>query len=186
MTVNVVYFLCNVNAQTCQDFRGICLRAVHEHKVKELLIHISSTGGSIHEGFTLYHFLRSLPVKVTVTNAGSVESAAVLMYLGGHLRLVSSHARFVFHPWTWGFGEGQRSIPTIKEALHSLEEDLQRFGSIVAEATKGAKAPFDVKATETAANVVDAKEAIAHGIAHEIKESTTPAGAHIWWVYEKT
>jgi len=157
------------------------LRAIND-KADELIIHMSSTGGGLHEGFTLHHFLKSLPVKVTVTNAGSVESSAVIVYLGGHKRLVSANARFVFHPWTWDFGAGGRYIPVIREALHSLEADAARYRSLVAEATKDAKTPFDVKSSETVAKIIDAKASIEHGIAHEIKESATPLGSVLWWI----
>jgi len=121
-------------------------------------------------------------VNVTATNAGSVESAAVIVYLGATQRLVSANARFVFHPWTWDFGAGGRYIPVIREALHTLEADMARYVSVVAEATKGAKTPFDVKSSETVAKVIDAKMSIEHGIAHAIKDSVTPPGSVLWWV----
>lgn len=184
MAIHVIHFMCSINQQTGQTLREFCLSAINnkDNKADELIIHMSSTGGSLHEGFTLHHFLKSLPVKVTVTNAGSIESSAVIVYLGGHKRLVSANARFVFHPWTWDFGAGGRYIPAIKEALHSLEADVTRYRFLVAEATKGAKMPFDVKSSEDVAKVIDASASIEHGIAHEIKESTTPAGSILWWV----
>jgi len=185
MTVHVVYFMCGITPKTAQDFRSCCLDAINNGKASELLIHMSSTGGNLHEGFTLYHFLKSLPVKVTVTNAGSVESSAVIAYLGGRERFVSANARFVFHPWTWDFGAGARYIPTIKEALHSLEADMARYVLVVEEATKEATTPFDVKSSETVAKVISAMAAVDHGIAHEIKEPATPPGAVLWWVNQQ-
>jgi ATP-dependent Clp protease, protease subunit len=182
MSIHVIHFMCGISIKTATDLRATCLDAVRNGSATELVIHMSSTGGSLHEGFTLYHFFKSLPVKVTITNAGSVESAGVMAYLGGHKRLVSANARFVFHPWTWDFGAGPRHIPAIREALHSLEADMARFVSVVAEATGGAKSQFDVKSSETAAKVVDAQKALEHGIAHEIRESTTPTGAKMWWI----
>lgn len=182
MGTHVVYFMCAINQDTSQRFRDFCLQAINNGKATELIIHMSSTGGSLHEGFTLHYFLKSLPVKVTVTNSGSVESSAVIAYLGGSRRLVSANARFVFHPWTWDFGAGGKYIPAIKEALHSLEADAARFISVVNEATKGAKTSFDVKSSELAAKVIDAKASVEHGIAHEIEESATPPGSVLWWV----
>ena len=165
-----------------RDFQNVCLRAIHESKATELLIHISSVGGGLHQGFTLYHFLKSIPVKTTVTNAGSIESAAVLFYLGGNIRLVSPMARFAFHPWTWDFGAGPRQIPVIKEALHSLEADMDRFVNMVETATKGAAKTFDVRSTFTTAVALDAKAAIEYGVANEVKDSVTPTGCPIWWI----
>lgn len=184
MAIHVVHFMCAISANTAQKLRDCCLQAINNGKATELIIHLSSTGGSLHEGFTLHHFLKSLPVDVTVTNAGSVESSAVIAYLGGKKRLVSPNARFVFHPWTWDFGSGGRHVPVIREALHSLEADMARFISVVGEATKGAKTPFDVRSAETAAKVIDAKASIEHGVAHDIKESATPPGSVLWWVNE--
>src|SRR4029077_3442197 len=138
MAVHAVYFMCRINPQTSQDFRDVCLQAINSGKASELIVHFSSTGGSLSEGFALYHFLKSLPVNVTVTNGGSVESSAVIAYLGGKKRLVSSNARFVFHPWTWNFGNRDVFVPEIREALHSLEADMERFVLLVSDVTKGA------------------------------------------------
>ena len=182
MSIHVVYFMVGINADTGNKLRNCCLSAVHSGKASELVVHISSVGGGLHEAFTLYHFLKSLPVKVTTTNAGSVESSAVIMYLGGHHRIASSTGRFVFHPWTWDFGAGGQHIPVIEEALHSLKADMERFVEVFTQGTAGAKQPFDVRPSFTAAQAVDAKGALAHGIAHEIKEPVTPPGAVTWWV----
>jgi ATP-dependent Clp protease protease subunit len=182
VSLHVIYFMTALNHATSAVFRKQCLEAINNQGATELIVHISSQGGSLHEAFTLYQFLKSLPVKVTTTNAGAVESAAVMFYLGGHHRTVSPAARFVFHPWTWTFGEGGHFVHVIREALHSLETDMDRFVEMFDKGTAGAAQPFDLRSSFHAAKTVNAGDAIKHGIADEVKESTTPLGAVIWWV----
>jgi ATP-dependent protease ClpP protease subunit len=126
--------------------------------------------------------LKSLPVKVTVNNAGSIESAAVIADLGSSVRVVSPVGRFVFHPWNLDFGAGPRFIPQVKEALHSLEIDQERYKTIFDKTTQAAKTPFDLSPSFNAAMIVNADSAIEHGIAQEIKEPATPSGAVLRWV----
>ena len=74
---------------------------------------------------------------------GNVESAAVLFYLAGDRRLVSQTGLFMIH--AVGF-----SCPNLitKAALgpftENLSNDLQRYGHIFKERTKGAHIAFDI------------------------------------------
>lgn len=56
-----------------------------------------SLGGSVGDAVCLYNFLRSFPLDLTIYNVGSVQSAAVLVYLGAKRRYTSAHATFMIH-----------------------------------------------------------------------------------------
>ena len=64
---------------------------------KEINLMISTTGGSVAEGFNLYHYLRGLPVRLVTHNVGSVDSIGNVVYLAGTTRYVSPQATFMFH-----------------------------------------------------------------------------------------
>src|SRR5690348_7377519 len=56
-----------------------------------------STGGMIGDGVSLYNFFCSLPIELHLYNTGSVQSIAVLAYLGAKHRHTSAHATFMIH-----------------------------------------------------------------------------------------
>jgi ATP-dependent Clp protease, protease subunit len=60
-----------------------------------LLLH--SPGGQIPDGVTLHNFFKAFPLKLTLYNAGNVDSAAVLAFLGAKDRRASRHAMFTIH-----------------------------------------------------------------------------------------
>jgi hypothetical protein len=59
---------------------------------------------------------------------------------------------------------------------------MKRFTDLIGEATKDAKAPFDVSSTFYNAKIVDPRASVEHGMAHEIQEASTPVGSILWWV----
>ena len=58
-----------------ERFRDCCLEAIDQGATSLLLI-LSTCGGSTNFGFTLYTFLKSLPVPLCAINAGNIESMA--------------------------------------------------------------------------------------------------------------
>jgi ATP-dependent Clp protease protease subunit len=74
--------------------------AAVQQKVKTIHLLLHSTGGSVMDGVGLYNYLRKLPLQILTYNAGGVMSAAVLLYLAGSTRLVSTGATFMIHKST--------------------------------------------------------------------------------------
>ena len=71
-----VHFYDAINADSANVFRNLCLSPLRNQQVPPdgLIVMFSSVGGSIHAGFTLYEFLRTFPIPVTIYNIGAVES----------------------------------------------------------------------------------------------------------------
>jgi len=67
------------------------------HGVSHVHLMFQSTGGGIGEGIAMYYLFKSLPFDLTLYNAGSVSSIAVIAYLGAKKRKVSAHATFSIH-----------------------------------------------------------------------------------------
>lgn len=97
MTTHVIYFTGNINAPSVGAFQGSCLQALHQGAT-QLVVHISTEGGSTTYGFTMYNFIRSLPVPVHMHNIGSVESMGNVVFLAADQRSASPNSRFIFHP----------------------------------------------------------------------------------------
>ena len=56
---------------------------------------MSSAGGMVEEGISLYGFIRSLPVEITIHNIGNIDSIALAVYLAASKRLVNPDATFL-------------------------------------------------------------------------------------------
>ncbi len=65
---------------------------------KTLLINISSPGGDVDVAIELFHFLRNLDCEIQTVNTSYVNSAAVLIYLAGDVRICHSGSTFYIHP----------------------------------------------------------------------------------------
>ena len=68
--------------------------------VRHAHILFQSTGGFVGDGVALYNFLRTVPIEVTLYNAGSVQSIATVAFLGARNRKVSSAGIFQLHKTT--------------------------------------------------------------------------------------
>lgn len=66
-------------------------------EAKTLLINISSPGGDVDVAIELFHFLRNLDCEIQTVNTSYVNSAAVLIYLAGDVRICHSGSTFYIH-----------------------------------------------------------------------------------------
>lgn len=93
MTEHVIHFHCQIDQGTSERFRDCCLDAIDEG-ASSLLLNLSTTGGSSNFGFTLYTFLKALPVPLCAINAGNIESMGIIMFLAANRRITTPHSRF--------------------------------------------------------------------------------------------
>src|SRR3989338_3075502 len=68
-----------------------------ENPLDEIIIQISSSGGSSDHGLLAYNYLRQLSIKKTVIGMGNVDSAAVMIFCAGDQRLAMQSCRFTLH-----------------------------------------------------------------------------------------
>ncbi len=182
MTLHIVHFMRSINPDTLAGLQNTVLSAL-QNKATEISIHISSDGGLLDQGFTAHHFLRSLPVPLTMHCIGNVESIAILMYLAGTNRLMVPHGKVKIHPMHWGFPGGTVDHDRLAEYVASLDFDAQRYADIFAERTQKAAEIFDVRAHLAGkAEVLDATSAVKFGIATGIADAKFPEDAVNWWV----
>jgi Protease subunit of ATP-dependent Clp proteases len=55
-------------------------------KFEKINILISSPGGSVFHGLSLYNYLKGLPIEIETYNFGSVDSIGVIIYCAGKKR----------------------------------------------------------------------------------------------------
>lgn len=184
MSKHVLHFYCGVTPKSCSDLRTAILQILNDkNSSNEIEIRMSSRGGSLDEGFTTYNFLRSLDVPLSIINTGSVNSSAVLIFLGVDVRLADEASCFLLHGFDWTFN-GSTPFHLLREATSSLEADSRRYASIFENRTNGAELRIDIMQHLAGdARVLTATEAMSAGIVTSSGASErriTPADAH-WW-----
>jgi ATP-dependent Clp protease protease subunit len=137
-----------------------------------------SHGGFIGDGIALYNFYRAFTTPLTLYNTGSVDSIAVIAFLGAKDRKVSKYATFMIH-------RSHRTMQAatawqLEEAAASLRIDDARTEAIL-------RAHITLDDTQwKALNYNDltfnAEQAVEIGMADEIAEFVPPTSESIKYV----
>lgn len=182
MAIHTIHFMREINQETLAGLQNACLGAIG-NGATEIHIHLSSAGGGTDHGFSAYHFLRSLPVNLTIHCISNVESMAVIMFLAADTRLIVPHGKVNIHPMHWGFGTGAVDHDRLAEFVDSMNFDAERYAAIFKERTNGANEPVDVFSHLMGkAKILGSAAAVSSGIATGISDATIPAEAVRWWI----
>ena len=146
------------------------------NKVQHVHLLFQSSGGTIADGVCLHSFFKSLPLKLTIYNVGSVMSVALISYLGAKTRKTNLRATFMMHRSS---SAGQPTTASrLKGLAKSLTLDDERTEAILREHLK--LPPEQWTALDNQDVFFSGEEAVSIGIAHEIGEWSPPFGAQIY------
>lgn len=177
MSSPVIKFFAPVNEQTIQK-----LMAAVDAKVaagaSELILLISTTGGSVFYGLSAYNYLKGLPLKLTTHNFGSVDSIGVPLFSSGDVRLCVPQARFLLHPVTMNFAAGG-SFEELQllEKIKSMRVDMDNYARVVAANTN--RTLRQVLQAVRARTTLDPDDAKSWGLVHEIRQELFTPGAEV-------
>jgi ATP-dependent Clp protease protease subunit len=139
---------------------------------------LSTPGGAVQYGITIYNFLRSLPIRVVTHNLGNVDSIGLVIFLAGEERYACPHTTFMLHGVAL-----QVPVPTslfernFKDSLSRLSADQERIKGIYSDRSQitmdEAERLFLQETTLTAV------EAVGRGIVHEVRQLNIPAGSPV-------
>lgn len=139
---------------------------------------LSTPGGSVMHGVTIYNTLRSMPFELVTHNVGNVNSIGNVIFLAGEKRYACAHSTFMFHGVGTNFPPNMHvEQKLLRERLDGVEADQRRIAAIMAERTKLADDAIAKLFLE--AQTKDAKFALEVGIAHEIRDAAIPQGSLI-------
>lgn len=139
----------------------------------------SSVGGYVADGIYLYHYLRGLPISVTLHNTGTVASIATTLFVAGERRLCCHHAIFMMHPITMP-ANGSMASELLRTALDAAQRDEARTESILWER---ASIPEDILDNRRTREVyLTAQDALKYGLVHEIVDFALPPGNKIFQI----
>lgn len=178
-----IKFYAPVNANTAIQLQRIVEQQL-AGGMKKLHLLLSTPGGSVHDGISVYNFLKGLPIETNTYNFGSVDSIGVVIFCAGTNRFSVPHARFLLHPVSLQVPAGAvLDEPSIGEKLKMLKADEKNIASVIAY-TVGKKAEEIFKLIHNR-TTLDPEEAKAEGVVTEIKSGLVPAGANLLSIYDQ-
>lgn len=161
-----------------QRFFAITAGAMQEG-VEHIHILMQSTGGNVGDGICLYNYFWSLPIAVATYNCGTLASAGVTAYLGGHTRFVTPTGTFMIHRSTAVF-QGANS-DAIQARIPSLIMDDERTEVVLKEHVTLTPEQWTIH--KSADLWLDAKQAVSAGISTAEIEFNIPSGARVFNVF---
>jgi ATP-dependent protease ClpP protease subunit len=139
---------------------------------------ISSPGGNVFAGITLYNFLKGIPAEVVTHNIGSTNSIAAAVFCAGDRRLSVPHGVFLIHGPRANFPQGASLEPdALAERLSSLSIDTENIAGIIAANTNRTEAQVTQDMLDRV--TLNPEQALEYGLVHEIREEIFPAGAEL-------
>jgi len=179
-----IRFMAPVHQQSTATLLKILDNKLKE-KYERIHLMISSPGGSVFHGISIYNFLKGAPFEVYTHNFGSVDSIGVVVFCAGNKRFSVPHARFLLHGVSAHF-RGNQSLDEkgLEERLKGLQIDYQNIARLIADtAQKPADKVQNDMNNRTTLNPQEAKD---YGLVHEIKSELFPIDADLSVVGEDT
>lgn len=174
---NRVYLAFNapIDSNTVQQLTATCAQLVNQGH-DEIYFLLSTPGGNVVAGITLYNMLRALPAKIIMHNVGNVDSIGNAVFLSADERYACQHATFMFHGVAIGVNGNFEEKPARKLVRDILESQL-RIGAIIEQRTSIPTG--DVRKLFREARTKDATRALADGIIQGIQDVAIPLGAPV-------
>lgn len=147
---------------------------------QEITVLFASNGGSVEDGFALYAFLRSLPVKLTMFSVGAIDSIAIPVFLSADSRFCCPTSRFLFHDVLMTFTANQSSQAHVYEQTLLLDTARKSIYDLLKSRTLFTEQDFETLELLKEPRIIDPATAKEKGIVQEIKEAKIPAGAVIF------
>ena len=155
----------------------------YQSGARRLHLLLSTPGGSVAHGISLYNFLKGIPIEVVTHNFGTVDSIGIIIFCAGSERYSVPHARFFLHPVGFDIkGNLRADEHWLLERTQSLKIDQVNIARIIAE-TAG-RDPNAVLADIGQRKTLHPEEAQAYGLVTGIKPDILPLEADFVPIYE--
>jgi ATP-dependent Clp protease protease subunit len=141
---------------------------------------MSSSGGMVEEGMSLYGFIRSLPVDITIHNIGSIDSIALAVYLAAARRLANPDATFLMHDFYFPQPVPVTNRHQASDISVGLTGARNKFITVLKSRTGMSDDQFkSLKFLEESA-IQTAQTAKEVGITHELAQAIATPGAELF------
>ena len=157
--------------------------AKYQGGTRKIHLLLSTPGGMVSHGISLYNFLKGIPMEVVTHNFGTVDSIGIIIFCAGSRRHSVPHARFFLHPVAMEINQQTRvDEHWLLEHSKSLKIDQENIARIISETTQRSKAEVlrDIGERRT----LHPEEAKSYGLVHDIQPDLLPPGADFAPIYE--
>ncbi len=172
-----VSFSAEINGYTTERLQELLIDRIGKG-AKSIYFLISSNGGSVKDGITMYNFLKSLPVDIVMHNIGRVNSVANVIFAAGNRRLAVEHSSFMFHGVGFNVTHATRfEEKHLREKLDSVQKDQGNIADILEQEMGISRARLEGMFLN--AEVIPAPDAKPLGIIHDVSPAKIPEDADI-------
>jgi len=172
----IVKFFAPIIEQTVNSLMNVIDQLVNQGE-KNITLLISTPGGSVFHGLSMYNYLKGLPINLVTHNFGSVDSIGVVLYCAGKERYSSPQARFLLHGVAANFEKCRLEEPQLEESLKGLKMDMENIAKVIAENT--GKTSADVTKAMLQRTTLNPEKAKKWGLVHEIKSEMFPENSQV-------
>jgi ATP-dependent protease ClpP protease subunit len=178
MATTYVNFHGGITQNTAQNFMSVLSQKITAG-TDHFYILLSTQGGDIQSGMTMYNFLRAVPARITVHNIGSVDSVGNAVFLAANAddRFACAHSTFKFHGAELRIQNLAVEEKRAREILNSILADQNRIADIISQRTN--IGPGSARKLFREATAKHANAALAAGIIRKICDPNIPAGSDI-------
>jgi len=136
---------------------------------ERLYLLMSSPGGNIEDGFSLYNLLRALPTELITVNMGQIASIASVPFLAGSRRYACENSYFHFHDFEWPFTSAHTmSKENLADTAQLLEVGRANKKAVLKARTSLTDSDFDTLKLLDDPLIKDSAFAKDKGIVHEV------------------
>jgi len=171
-----IIFTAEISPQTVEPLVQACANLAQQ-RIAEVYLALSTPGGQVPSGISLYNFLLGMPFRLIVHNIGNVDSIGNAVFLAGAERYACAQSTFMFHGVGFDTKAGRVEEKMLREMLAGLLADQNRIAAVVAGRTN--MNPDEVEGFFREGQTKTAEFARERGIVHEIREFNLPAGAPV-------
>lgn len=146
------------------------------NKYERIHLLLSSPGGSVFHGLSIYNFLKGVPTEVLTYNFGTVDSIGIVIFCAGSRRFSVPHARFLIHGVRFNIaGNASFDDKQIEEHLKSLRIDQENIARVIADTT--GKPLHKIEEDMNNRTTLNPNQAKDYGLVHEIRSELLPIDA---------
>lgn len=173
----VISFSSEVNVNSAERLLGVIANEVNKGR-QEITLALSTPGGNVRDGLTIYNMLRSLPITLTTHNVGMVDSIGNVIFLAGKERYACKTSRFMFHGVGFSFSQPARfEEKDLREKLGNVQNDQALMVDIICDRSN--IDPKEAKRLFLEAGFFGADEARKKGLIHDVRDFAVPQGVQV-------
>lgn len=132
-----VTYIGGVNEESNKQFIQGLVDFLGKHKqINTVHLILSTKGGDVDAGITLYNFLSSLPITLKTYNIGNVDSIGVIVFLAGATRYMTEHSSFILHGIRFDIRNASFKYHDLKEHMSIMERLEDKISAIVTKRTE--------------------------------------------------